>query len=45
MDVSHLFREMEAGTPVRVVLLSEASEDELGGISEIMGIGLSTEEM
>ena len=45
MEISRFFRDLDLGVPVREVLLSEASEEDLKLISEIMAIGLSPEEM
>jgi phosphoribosylformylglycinamidine synthase len=45
MEISSLFRKLDINVPVREILISNASEDELKEISDIMAIGLSTEEM
>ncbi len=45
MDISKFFRDLDLEVPVREVLLSKASEEELKLISDIMAIGLSTEEI
>ncbi len=45
MDISHLFEDLELDTPVRRVLLSKATDDELMAITEAMAIGLSVDEM
>jgi phosphoribosylformylglycinamidine synthase len=45
MDISDHFETMDMEVPVRRILLSKASDEELNAISEAMAIGLSPEEM
>lgn len=45
MDISHLFEKLDIDTPIKRILLSKASDEELKEISDVMAIGLSMEEI